>query len=139
MNNIILMGRLTADPKLKQTPAGVFVTTFALAVDRRYTPKGQDKQTDFLDCVAWSQTAEFISKHFKKGKLIAVQGSVQTRSWQDKQGNKRKAVEIVVDRVDFCGDRSFTPAHGSPDIDAGYTHGAACDFADVGDQQDLPF
>lgn len=139
MNNVVLMGRLTAAPELKQTPSGVSVTTFSVAVDRRYTPKGQDRQTDFLDCVAWRQTAEFITKHFRKGKLIAVQGSVQTRSWQDKQGNKRKAVEIVVDKADFCGDRAFTPAHGSPDIDAEDTHGAAGDFAAVGDQQDLPF
>lgn len=139
MNNVVLMGRLTADPELKQTPSGVSITTFVVAVNRSYVPKGQERQTDFIDVVAWRSTAEFITKYFRKGQMIILQGSIQTRSWQDKQGNKRKAVEIVVDRVDFCGDRTFTPAHGSPDVDAEYTQGAAGYFAAVGDQQDLPF
>lgn len=139
LNTAILMGRLTSDPELKKTPAGVSITTFVVAVNRSYVPKGQERQADFIDVVAWRSTAEFITKYFRKGQMIAVQGSIQTRSYEDKQGNKRKAVEIVVDKADFCGDRSFTPAHGSPDIDAEYTHGAAGDFAAVGDQQDLPF
>lgn len=139
LNTAILMGRLTADPELKKTPAGVSITTFVVAVNRSYVPKGQERQADFIDVVAWRSTAEFITKYFRKGQMIAVQGSIQTRSYEDKQGNKRKAVEIVVDKADFCGDRAFTPAHGSPDIDAEDTHGAAGDFAAVGDQQDLPF
>lgn len=124
MNVCILMGRLTFDPELKRTPSGVSVTSFTVAVQRNYVAKGEERQSDFIDVVAWRNTAEFISKYFRKGQMIAVQGSIQTRSYQDKQGNKRKAVEVLADKADFCGDKpnssarpSFNPAHGSPDID----------------------
>ena len=101
-NKVILMGRLTADPELKQSSSGVSVTSFNLAVDRRYTKEGQEKQTDFITIVAWRNTAEFICKHFGKGSAMLVCGELQTRSWEDQQGNKRYATEVVASEVNFC-------------------------------------
>lgn len=121
LNCAILMGRLTHDPELKTTPNNVSVTTFRIAVDRNYTKPGEERQTDFIDIVAWRQTADFVCRYFRKGSMIAVQGSIQTRSYEDKQGNKRTAVEIVADNVSFCGSKSesngntasYTPATGN--------------------------
>ena len=107
LNKVILMGRLTADPELRMTPNNVEIITFTIAVDRRYN-KGQQKQADFITCVAWRETAKFIHTHFNKGKMINVCGSLQTRAWDDTQGNKRYATEVVVDEVNFCGDRTNT-------------------------------
>lgn len=103
MNVAILMGRLVADPELKHTPSGAAVTSFTLAVDRAYSKQGKERQSDFLNIVAWRSTAEFISKYFRKGQMMAVQGSIQTRSYTDKDGNKRKAFEILAEKVSFCG------------------------------------
>lgn len=102
MNVIALMGRLTADPELKTTQSGISVTSFSLAVDRSYTPKGEERQTDFINCVAWRGTAEFISKHFCKGQRMAVKGALQTRSYTAKDGSKRTVYEVVVDNAFFC-------------------------------------
>ena len=93
LNRVILMGRLTADPELKQTPNGISVTSFSLAVDRNFAGKGTERQTDFINCVAWRQTAEFISRYFGKGRMMAVEGSLQVRNYVDKNENKRQAVE----------------------------------------------
>ena len=100
LNTVVIMGRLTADPELKTTQIGVSVCSFTLAVDR-YSK--EERKTDWVDVVAWRQTAEFICKYFTKGSMIAVTGSIQTRNWEDKQGNKRKAVEVVAREVSFCG------------------------------------
>lgn len=105
LNNVVLMGRLTADPELKQTQNGVAVLSFSLAVDRDYTQQGQERQADFINIVAWRQTAEFICKYFAKGQMIALKGSIQTRSYEDRQGNKRTAFEVVADKVYFCGSK----------------------------------
>ena len=118
INCAVITGRLTADAELKSTASGVSVTSFTVAVDRNYQKQGEEKQTDFITVVAWRNTAEFISKYFKKGSMIAVQGSIQTRNYEDKNGNKRTAVEIVADNVSFCGSKaenstgatSYTPA-----------------------------
>lgn len=106
LNLSTLQGRIVATPELKTTQTGLSVTSFTLAVERDYTPKGQDKQTDFIDCIAWRNTAEFIEKYFSKGDLIIVQGSIQTRTYEAKDGSKRKAFEIVVDKAHFCGAKS---------------------------------
>lgn len=106
LNKVILMGRLTADPELKQTANGVSVSSFSIAVERQYTTQGQDRQTDFINIVAWRQTAEFICKYFKKGQMIALEGSVQTRNYEDRQGSKRTAFEVVVDQAHFCGGKN---------------------------------
>ena len=104
MNNINLIGRLTADVELKQTTSGLSVCQFTLAVDR---PKVKDT-TDFINCVAWRNTAEFISKYFKKGNKMALNGVLTTRKWQDKDGNNRVAYEVVVDNVEFCESKNET-------------------------------
>lgn len=106
LNNAVIMGRLVADPELRTTGSGVSVTSFTVAVDRRFANKDEEKQADFIDIVAWRQTADFVCKYFRKGSMIAVQGSIQTRTYEDKDGNKRKAVEIVADNVSFCGSKS---------------------------------
>lgn len=113
LNCAIIMGRLTADPELRTTGTGVSVTSFSVAVDRRFQRQGEEKQTDFINVVAWRQTAEFVSRYFRKGSMIAVQGSIQTRNYEDKNGNKRTAVEIVADNVSFCGSKSETGTAGA--------------------------
>ena len=105
LNSAIIMGRLTAAPELKTTPNGVSVTSFRVAVDRNFVRQGEERQADFIDVVAWRQTAEFVSRYFRKGSMIAVQGSIQTRNYEDRNGNKRTAIEIVADNVSFCGDK----------------------------------
>lgn len=101
LNKAILMGRLTAEPELRQTQSNIPVTSFTLAVDRSYS-RGEQKQTDFIDIVAWRSTAEFVSKWFHKGMLVAVTGRIQVRSWEDAQGNKRRSTEVVADEVFFA-------------------------------------
>ena len=98
LNVAVVMGRLVADPELRHTPSDVAVTSFTLAVDRSYVKSGTERQTDFIDIVAWRGTADFVCKYFRKGQMMAVHGSIQTRTYTDKDGNKRKAFEIVADR-----------------------------------------
>ena len=105
MNNVSLMGRLTADPELKQTYNGVSVLSFCIAVDRPYSKDG-NQQADFINVVAWRQTAEFVSKYFSKGQMIALEGCIQTRPYEDKNGNNRIAFEVIARRVCFCGGKS---------------------------------
>lgn len=104
MNNITITGRLTANPELKQTQSGLAVTSFNVAVDRNYTAKGQEKQTDFFTVVAWRGTAEFVCKYFAKGRLILINGEMQSRKFTDKDGNNRTAWEVLADKVEFMGD-----------------------------------
>ena len=106
LNLVALMGRLCNEPELKTTQSGVSVTSFAIAVDRKYQPQGEERKADFIDIVAWRNQAEFICKYFKKGSMIGIEGEIQTRTYQDKNGNNRKAVEIVVKQVSFCGSKS---------------------------------
>ena len=102
MNVVCMIGRLTSDCELKTTQNGVSVTSFNLAVDRSYTPKGQEKQTDFIPCVAWRNTAEFISKYFRKGQRMAVKGELQQRTYTANDGSKRNVYEVIVDGAFFC-------------------------------------
>lgn len=134
MNVVVLMGRLTADPELKHTPNNVTVTNFTIAMDRSYAKAGEARQTDFIDIVAWRSTAEFICKYFRKGQMIALQGSIQTRSYTDKQGNKRKAFEVVADGVHFCGGKSESGPKSADDALTPPQQFEAVDFDD-----DLPF
>lgn len=112
LNSVIIMGRLTADPELRTTPNGVSVTSFTVAVDRRFQKQGEEKQTDFISVVAWRQTADFVTRFFKKGQMIAVQGSLQVRNYEDKNGNKRTAYDVVADNVSFCGSKSESGSFG---------------------------
>lgn len=106
LNVVVLTGRLVADPELKTTQSGNSVCTFRVAVDRSYAPQGEERKADFIDIVAWRQTAEFIRKYFQKGSMIAIDGSIQTRSYQDKQGGNRTKVEILANNVSFCGPKA---------------------------------
>ena len=117
LNSIIIMGRLTAAPELRQTSSGLSVTSFTVAVDRAYSKDGE-KQTDFIPVVAWRGTADFVSKHFGKGSMIAVRGSLQTRNYEDKQGNKRTAFEVLADQVSFCGSKSESSGNGAAQMDS---------------------
>ena len=101
LNTVILMGRLTADPELRTTNTNLSVLSFSVAVDRSYQSQGQERQTDFINCVAWRQNADFISKYFRKGQMIAIEGAIQTRSYEDKTGAKRTAFEVIVNRASF--------------------------------------
>ena len=102
LNHITIMGRLTRDPELRRTGSGIAVASFTLAVDRDYSPKdGGERETDFIDCVAWRQTGEFISKYFTKGRMIVVDGRLEMRDWTDKDGNKRTSAEVVVANAYF--------------------------------------
>ncbi len=102
LNHIVIMGRLTRDPELRRTGSGIAVTSFSLAVDRDFAPKdGGERETDFIDCVAWRQTGEFVSKYFTKGRMAVVSGRLQIRNWTDKDGNKRRSAEVVADNVYF--------------------------------------
>ena len=101
LNLIVIMGRLTRDPELRRTNSGKPVASFTVAVDRDFAPEGQDKETDFIDCVAWNGTAEFVSKYFTKGSMIVVSGLLQLRNWTDKEGNKRRSAEILANNVYF--------------------------------------
>ena len=103
LNHIVIMGRLTRDPELRRTGSGIAVASFSVAVERDFSGRdGGEKETDFIDCVAWRQTGEFVSKYFTKGRMIVVSGRLQIRSWTDKDGNKRRSAEIIVDNVYFA-------------------------------------
>ena len=114
MNKVCLVGRMCADVELRSTNTGKSVCGFALAVDRR----GKDAGTDFIDCAAWEKTAEFISRHFQKGSRIAITGRLQTRNYEDKNGNKRKVTEVVVEEVDFCESKGHSAPAGFDAIPA---------------------
>lgn len=131
MNSVILMGRLTADPELRTTNSGLNYCRFSVAVDRY--AKGEDKKTDFINCVAWRQTAEFIERYFSKGKMIAVQGSIQTGSFTNKDGAKVYTTDVLVDKAHFCGDKgSVTNQSAAAAVDNVYSESSPAD-------DDLPF
>lgn len=136
-NKFIGVGRLTADPELRQTPNGVSVTSFSIAVDRPFVDKSGERAVDFLDIVAWRQTAEFICKNFAKGKPILVEGSIQTRQYTDKNGNSRRVWEIIADNVSFTESRQ----NNRPSVDIeppSYAQGSIEDFSEL-DDDDLSF
>lgn len=143
LNVVVLMGRLVADPQLRQTPQGISVASFRIAVDRNFARQGEQRQADFIDIVAWRQQAEFVSKYFQKGSPIVVEGSLQTRQYQDKNGNNRKAVEINAERVFFCGGKQALSATDTPvqsrtvpSLGASEFSGS---FAPIEEDEDLPF
>ena len=139
------MGRLTYEPELKTTPSGVSVIRFQIACDRSYQSQGQERQADFIDCVAWRQRAEFISRYFHKGSMIAIEGSIQTQNYTDKNGNNRKSVEVVANNVSFCGSKSDSGMGGTPAQEysqpaPSYSSADTSDFEEiVDDDDDLPF
>lgn len=149
-NKIILQGRLTADPEAKSTQAGVSVCRFTIAVDRRFKGENGAKEADFIEVVAWRQTADFVAQYFKKGQEIIVCGSLQMRKWKDKDGNNRISAEVVADEVTFTapkGDASPAPQSAPTPANTGkaaympdaYIGGAAAKFEAVEDEDGLPF
>lgn len=141
INMVALMGRLTYEPELRKTPSDVSVLRFQVACDRSYQRAGAERQADFIDCVAWRQTAEFISRYFHKGSMIAVEGTIQTSNYTDKNGNNRKQTEVLANNVSFCGSKSES---GNMDIEpesaAKYSSTDNSDFEEiVDDDDDLPF
>ena len=143
LNTVILMGRLTADPELRTTNNNLSVLSFSVAVDRSYQSQGQERQTDFINCVAWRQNADFISKYFRKGQMIAVQGSIQTRQYEDNTGAKRTAFEVLAREVSFCGSKAETgtqaPAVSAAAPAPAYQTAVPSDFEEITDDDDLPF
>ena len=157
LNVVAIMGRLVADPELRTTQSGTNVCSFRIACDRNFARQGEQRQADFIDIVAWRQQAEFVSKYFQKGSLIAIEGSLQTRQYQDKNGNNRTAVEVVANNINFAGPKSSNPASNGdagygapmaapaprPAVQAApapsYSAGSNDDFALIEDEGDLPF
>ena len=153
LNKVVLAGRLTGDPELKQTQSGVSVTSFSIAINRRFASRNSEQaeqQTDFINVVAWRQTAEFITKYFRKGSAICVTGSIQTRSWQDQQGQRRYATEVVIDEAMFVDSRNESNnaggAQGSYVPDAynatpsfSSNQSTAPNFEELNTDDDLPF
>jgi single-strand DNA-binding protein len=145
INTVALMGRLTYEPELRSTAGGVSVLRFQIAVDRNYQRAGTERQADFIDCVAWRQTAEFVSRYFHKGSLIAVEGSIQTQNYTDKDGKNRKSVEVVANNVSFCGSKNESGAGAQPNEyeqpAPNYASAQTSDFEEIidDDEDDLPF
>ena len=153
LNHIVIMGRLTRDPELRRTGSGVAVTSFTVAVDRDFGGKESgERETDFIDCVAWRQTGEFVSKYFAKGRMAVVSGRLQIRNWTDKEGNKRRSAEVIADNVyfgdskrddnggSFGGNTYGAPAPSFGEYSAPAASNSASDFAMLSDDDaNLPF
>ena len=154
LNHITIMGRLTRDPELRRTGSGVAVASFTVAVDRDFSGRdGGERETDFIDCVAWRQTGEFVSKYFTKGSMIVVSGRLQIRNWTDKEGNKRRSAEVIADNVyfgdskregdnggSFGGNTYGAPAPSFGEYSAPAASNSLSDFAMLGDDDaTLPF
>ena len=149
LNKVVLCGRMTADPELKQTASGIAVVSFTLAVNRRYQSKSADgaqaQQADFITVVAWRQTAEFISRYFRKGSALCITGSIQTRSWQDQQGQKRYTTEVVADEAMFVDSKNdagavagqFADSYNAPSYSS--SPASAPKFEELKTDDDLPF
>ncbi len=162
LNRVILMGRLVSDPELKTTPNGVSVTNFRIAVDRSYVRSGEERKADFIDIVCWRQQAEFVCRYFGKGAMIAIEGQLQTRTYQAKDGTNRYVVEVVADNVSFTGEKRDNSGYGNqsygnqysqpqqysqprqyqepaPQAAPSYESGSNADFQDMPLDDDLPF
>ena len=129
LNSVIIMGRLTRDPEMRRTQNGTAVASLTLACDRDFKPKNGEKETDFIDVVVWGKTAEFAANYFTKGRMVIVEGRLQVRGWQDKDGNKRKSTEVVADRMYFGDSKQEGKKQTAP----------SDDFEEIEDDGDLPF
>lgn len=141
LNHIVLMGRLTRDPELRHTQAGKAVASFTLAVDRDFSSSDGNKETDFIDVVAWRNTAEFVSKYFTKGRMVAVSGRLQIRDWTDKDGNKRRTAEVIADNAYFADSKKDAAPSGESKLDSfsAYAKANLGDYTEVGGEDDLPW
>ena len=142
MNKVILIGRLTKDVEMRQTPNGVSLARFSIAVTRRFKTSNGEYDADFINCIAWRKTGEFIARYFQKGSMMAVVGSIQTRSWDGNDGKKQYATEVIVDEAYFTGSKSENSTGSNTDLsdssidDLNSQYGD--DFATIGDEEDLP-
>ncbi|MGN1418986.1 MAG: single-stranded DNA-binding protein [Acutalibacteraceae bacterium] len=147
INQVVLMGRLVADPELRTTTTGRSVCSFCMAVDRSFVKQGEERKADFINIVAWEQTANFVTRYFHKGSMIAVTGQLQSRQYEDKNGNKRTAYEVVAREVSFCGSKAETGTSGGSYASAApapaqapvYQTAVPGDFEEITDDEDLPF
>ena len=151
LNHIIIMGRMTRDPEIKYTQSNTPVASFSLAVERDFGGRdGGEKQTDFIECTAWRQTAEFVSKYFAKGSMAVVSGRLQIREWNDRDGNKRRSAEVVADNIYFGeskrrdggdnrGASNSAPKHEPPATSAPTAQPAEPTFTELADESELPF
>ena len=147
LNKVFIMGRLTRDPELRRTQSGTAVTSFSLAVDRDFKSQSGEKETDFIDVVAWRSTAEFVAKYFTKGRMAVVEGRLQIREWKDKDGNNRRSAEVVADNIYFgdskrdgAGSDYSAPAYGAPMGGYSAPMGGSSAFAEIDEEDgDLPF
>ena len=146
LNKVFIMGRLTRDPELRRTQSGTAVTSFSLAVDRDFKSQSGEKETDFIDVVAWRSTAEFVAKYFTKGRMAVVEGRLQIRDWKDKDGNNRRSAEVVADNIYFGDSKrdgagsDYAPAYSAPMGGYSAPMGGASAFAEIDEEDgDLPF
>ena len=144
LNCVVLMGRLTADPELRSTASGVSFARFSIAVDRGYAKPGEEKQTDFINIVAWRQTADFVSRYFHKGSMIAVQGELRMNRFTDKNGQNRTTYEVMANNVSFTGSKAesggdYTGGPAANSAPASYQNTGSEDFQNVVDDEDYPF
>lgn len=151
LNVVAIMGRLVADPELRTTPAGVNVCQFRIACDSNFARQGEQRQADFVDIVAWRQQADFVCKYFSKGSLIAINGRIQTRNYQDKNGNNRTAFAVVAENINFGGSKGTSSAKVDdggeaaprsdawPKADPPANYGGVDDFSVIDNNDDLPF
>lgn len=138
LNHVEIQGRLTADPELRATNSGKAVASFSIACERDYAPEGKNRETDFLEVVAWGGTAQFIARNFTKGQMAIIAGRLQVRSWEDKNGQKRRTTEIVADNVYFCGKKE-TPAQSYQGPAGGYQIQPGQEYDILDDSSPLPF
>lgn len=139
LNCAVIMGRLTATPELKTTTSGKSVTSFTVAVERTFAKQGEERQTDFINVVAWRGTADFVTRFFQKGQMIAVQGRIETRNYEDKNGNKRTAVEVIADNVSFCGSKSENTVAEHTEPQPTYSTADGDSFSVLPDASQFPF
>lgn len=139
INRVILMGRITHDLELKQMPSGVSVLSFTVAIERKYSKQGEEKQTDFINCVAWRQQAKFISKYFAKGRMIALEGNLRTRTYDDKNGTKHYVTEVYVDSVSFTGEPKQDSNTQASQTNQNANIGDINDFEEILSDDGVPF
>lgn len=142
MNVVVLIGRLTANPELRKTNSDISVARFSIAVDRRFARQGEQRQTDFINIVAWRQQAEFVTRYFSKGQLIGIEGSLQMNRYKDKDGNDRTSYEVIANNIHFVGPKANNGDSASPQQETApqsFSNSDAGDFTEIASDDDLPF
>ena len=139
LNKVFIMGRLARDPELRRTNNGTAVASFTLAVDRDYKGASNERETDWIDCVAWRQTADFVSRYFTKGRMAVVEGRLQLRDWTDKDGNKRRSTEVMVENIYFADSKNAKPGEAATERTPNPAPPSKQAYTDIDEQEELPF